>query len=489
MKRLSWRRAGYAAGCSGSALAKGLASASAFCLVLAVATTVASAPASSSRPAPDDRYVVLVSLDGFANFYLGDPRAHIPTLRRMIREGAVADEGLVCSFPTVTWPNHTTLVTGVPPAKHGVLGNTVFDRDKGEPVQLLIDPVFDKDEIVKVPTIYDVAHAAGLKTAAVVWPATRNARSLDWTIPDMGPQELLEKYSTAGWLDELRRAGIPYDRYGDWVKAKEGGPRRDWMATRAAIQAMQQHHVNLVLLHLIELDHAQHEFGPKGGDALWAVSSMDDRLRDLLDAIANVGLSEKTTVIVTSDHGFYATSQSIHPNVKLRQLGLVTVQEATVTAKRAWSVAQGGAASLYIMPGEDTAKVAARIKAAMRDVQGVEAVIEPKDFARIGQAAPHEDRFGADLWLAAKEGYSFSNSHAGDAVVTPNTPGGTHGYLPDPAQMRGIFIAWGRGIKPGAKLGAVHNTQVAPTIARLLGLELPAADGRPLDAMRNQARR
>ena len=123
-----------------------------------------------------------MSVDGLANFYMDDPAAEMPTIRKLAAEGAKA-ASMRASDPTVTWPNHTTLVTGVSPAKHGVVGNNYFDRAKGEKVTLIWDPVLDKDEIVKVPTIYDLAKAAGLKTLAIKWPATRNARSLDLTLP------------------------------------------------------------------------------------------------------------------------------------------------------------------------------------------------------------------------------------------------------------------------------------------------------------------
>ena len=454
----------------------------AFCtssLLLGESWLEACGPAESPATA-DDRAVIMVSLDGFAHFYLDDPLSDIPTLRRMIREGAVADKGMECSFPTVTWPNHTTLVTGVPPGKHGVLANMVFDREKAETVQLLVDPVFDKDEIVKSPTIYDAAHAAGLKTAGIIWPATRAAKSLNWTLPDM-QSPLFEKYATPGWLDELRAAGVPYDRYGDWVKAKEGGPRRDWAATRAAAIALTKLRANLVLLHLIELDHAEHDSGPRSTDAYWAVSTMDNRVRDLLDAIDAAGLRDKVTVIVTSDHGFFATERSINPNVKLRELGLVEVEGDQVARRTAWSVSQGGGASVYITDKSRRNEIASKIKSSLEGVEGIEAIFEQKDFAKIGQATPDEDKFGADLWLAAKNGYSFSNSHTAKEVVTKNAKrDGTHGYLPHHPDMRGIFIAWGRGVKPGTKVGLIQNTQVAPTMARLLDLKFPSASGKPL---------
>jgi predicted AlkP superfamily pyrophosphatase or phosphodiesterase len=451
-------------------------------------SALAGGQAEPGGAAGKDRCVVLVSLDGCAQFSLDDPKSDLPTLRRMAREGAVADGGLTCSFPTVTWPNHTTLVTGVSPGRHGVLGNSVLDREKGEVVSLLLDPVFDKDQIVKVPTIYDAAHAAGLKTAGVVWPATRRAKGLDRVLPDMSGDHF-EAFSTPAWLDELRAQGLPIDRYGPWVKAKEGGPRRDWMFTRAAIDAITRQRANLVLLHLIELDHAQHDGGPGSGDARWALSTMDDRLRDLRDAIEQAGLGDRTTVLVTSDHGFFATDHAIQPNVRLRELGLIRLEGKTVAARQAWSLSQGGAAGVYILDRPGREAIARRIARAMTGVEGIEAVFTPDQYDRIGQARPDDDPHAPDLWLAAKEGYSFSNEAAGDSVVTASKPAGTHGFLPDHPGMRGIFIAWGAGIEPGTKLGRVANTQVAPTIAKLLGLDFPSAEGKPVSAALSRAGR
>src|SRR6476659_4404324 len=159
---------------------------------------------SAAAPTPDpDRIVVLMSVDGLANFYMDDPAAQMPTIRKLAAEGAVA-AGMHASDPTVTWPNHTTLGTGGSPARHGVVGNNYLDRAKGTTITVIWDPDLDKDEVVKVPTVYDVAKAAGLKTAAVHWPASRNAHSLDWTVPDVSKPELIVKYSTPAVLEEAK---------------------------------------------------------------------------------------------------------------------------------------------------------------------------------------------------------------------------------------------------------------------------------------------
>jgi predicted AlkP superfamily pyrophosphatase or phosphodiesterase len=209
---------------------------------------------------------------------------------------------------------------------------------------------------------------------------------------------------------------------------------------------------------------------------------MDDRIRDLTDAIEQLGLREKVTLIVASDHGFFATEHSIHVNSKLREMGLVKVEDKKVVAKDAWCVSQGGGAAVYITNRQRRAEIATQIKRELERVEGIEAAFkDPKDFQKLGQATADQDKFGADVWLAAKEGYSFSNDATRDTVVTKNAKrDGTHGYLPHHPDMRGILITWGRGIRPGTKLGLVHNTQVAPTMARLLGVEFPTATGKPL---------
>src|SRR5688572_36433 len=94
--------------------------------VLALFLPAALAIADDAAPAKVPvKHVVLVSIDGLAASYLDDKRAELPTLRKLAAEGASA-RGMITSFPSVTWPSHTSLITGVHPAKHGVIGNAVW---------------------------------------------------------------------------------------------------------------------------------------------------------------------------------------------------------------------------------------------------------------------------------------------------------------------------------------------------------------------------
>lgn len=425
-----------------------------------------------------DQCVILVSVDGLADFYLDDPRSDMPALRRMAREGARGH--MVCAFPTVTWPNHTSMITGASPRRHGVIGNSYFDRQERKSVQLLVDPVFDKDQTVRVPTLYDVVHQAGLKTCGICWPATRNARTLDLQVPDMFGDGW-DRYGTPSWLAELKAEGFPVERQGPWAVEATGGVMRDWLYTRMAQQVLRKHSPNLVLVHLVEHDHVQHRWAPRSPEAYWCANYSDDRLRDLMEFVGQSPRAKQTTIVVCGDHGFFPIERDIRPNVLLAQLGLVKLSGGKVTEQSAWCVSQGGGCAVYVLDDARRSQIIAQLREALAKLEGVEAVFGPEQFASIGQPTREEDPRAADLWLAAKRNYSFGDSAAGKETVTARkTIGGTHGYLPQHPDLMAACVIWGPGIKPGTDLGKTSINDVAPTIARILGVSMPTAEGKPL---------
>ena len=149
-------------------------------IVLALALLPALAAA---QTAPKDRMLVMISLDGFPAYELDDPALPIPTLRSLIRSGVSARMHTV--NPTVTWPNHTTLVTGVRADEHGLLVNeTLTTTGSWPPVK--VEPMLDKTNMVHARTVYDAAHDAGLTTAQVDWVAINNAPTITWAFSEWG---------------------------------------------------------------------------------------------------------------------------------------------------------------------------------------------------------------------------------------------------------------------------------------------------------------
>jgi predicted AlkP superfamily pyrophosphatase or phosphodiesterase len=146
---------------------------------------------------------------------------------------------------------------------------------------------------------------------------------------------------------------------------------------------------------------------------------------------------------------------------------------------------QGGVAMVYILEPKRRDEVVGRVKTAFTGVEGVQKVVSSDQFGELGVADPHVDPHAPDVLIFANEGYAFGDTAAGKLTFHEKPERkGTHGHDSGLADLHATFVAWGRGIKPQTRLGEIRNTDVAPTIARLLGLQIPNPNGVPLtDAM------
>ena len=273
--------------------------------------------------------------------------------------------------------------------RHGVISNHYLDRQTGKVVTLLTDPDLDKDQIVKVPTLYDVAKEAGLTTASVCWPASRRAKTLDWTVPDVASEKLWETCATPGLMDECKRAGIPFESYGELTRTQETG-KRDKLATEIFTLILRKHHPRLALLHIGNVDHVEHQHGPQTPEAYNAIKGADADIADVWDELKH-DFPGKATLLIVSDHGFFPYRRAIFPNVVLRDAGLVEVKGPRVVGGAVRVLPEGGAALIYVMQPGDRAAVIDRVAAALKPIEGIGKIIEPKDFNAYGIADPAAD--------------------------------------------------------------------------------------------------
>lgn len=418
-----------------------------------------------------DRIVVLITLDGLPAYAFDDPKLPAPTLRRLAREGASARAMTVVN-PAVTWPNHATLATGVRPARHGVIFNGLLVRDgPGQPVRV---EQRGRDALVRVPTVYDVAHAAGLTTAHVNWIPHQTGGTITWAFPERpdpkGPVE--QELVAAGILTEAELVDFN----------KSNPPWRDHIWTQAAVHIIRKRKPNLLLFHLLNLDSTHHKYGPRTHAGQNAIAYADGCVRDVLDAIDAAGLKDRATVIVASDHGFKAVKKNIRPNAALRQKGMVRLEGSKVLSCDAWSFPEGGTAMVYVTRADRREETLARVREIVLALEGVERLVESAEYEALGLPSPKENGQMADLVIVAKPGYAFGSTPEGEPVV--DVPVGLslghHGYLSSDPDMDAIFIAWGWGIRAGERLERIENVDVAPTVAALLGLAMRNVTGKPL---------
>ena len=440
-----------------------------FGYVLVVAAT-SRFDAQAPQTRPGTNHVVLISLDGFGGWALDDPYLPVPTLRRLAAAGAVA-KGLRPVDPTVTWANHTSMVTGVPPSVHGVIFNGLLIRKPDVPP--VVEPWRDKKELVHARTLYDAAHERGLTTAQVDWVAILNAPTITWEFPERpDPKgQIAQEAVKAGILSQADLESF-HTRNILW---------RDHIWTEAAAHIVRQHRPNLLLFHLLNLDSTQHRYGPRTPAAMDAMAHLDSQVATILGAVEKAGLSKQTTVFVVSDHGFKAVKRQIRPNVVFTKAGLLTVEAGKAVGARVYSVPEGGTALVYMTVPDPSGDLVKQAKSALNGLEGLASIIEAPEFDKYGLPQPTPTGQMGALLLTAKEGYAFTGD-VGDAPVVDAPPGslGSHGYLASDPDLQALFIASGRGIRPGIKLESVSNLDLAPTIARLLDLEMPAAKGKVL---------
>ena len=429
---------------------------------------------SSARELPrKDHIVVVISLDGFPAYALDDPRLPIPTLRKLAREGAFA-HSMQPINPTVTWPNHTTLVTGVDASQHQVLVNGLITHNADGTIA--IEPWRDKDILVHSPTVYDAAYKAGLTTAQVDWVAVYGAKTITWTFPeDPNPKGLIEGELVAAGLVTQEQLAHFDDSSPAW---------QDQIRTDAAVEIVKRYKPNLMLFHLLSLDDTNHEYGPMGDASFEAMAFLDDRVKQVIDALRSQGLADRATILIVSDHGFRKMSHTIHANVQLRHEGFV--REVNGKAMwDAWVVPVGGAAMVYVTDPTRRAELLPKLRSLFVGADGVQAVYSQEAFTKLGLPLPTQSDQAPDLFLAAKPGYGFADDAEGN--IGENSNGGTYGYLNNDSEMNAIFMAWGSGIRHGIQLDRISNLDVAPTIATLLGIEMKNVAGHPLSKILTDA--
>jgi predicted AlkP superfamily pyrophosphatase or phosphodiesterase len=441
---------------------------------VAIALAVAAVPAArQTRRADTANHVVIITLDGFPGWALDDPYLPVPTLRALATRGATA-KGMRPVNPSVTWPNHTSIVTGVTPAKHGVLFNGILVRDPG--VSPRVEPWRDKSEMVRAPTLYDVAHQAGLTTAQVDWVAILNTPAMTWEFP-----ERPERPETKPEIGrEMVKAGALSQADLDTF-ATRNIVWRDEVWTNAAIHILRAHRPNLLLFHLLALDSTQHRYGPRTPAAMTSMALLDAQVARIVRTLEETGLMARTTIFVLSDHGFRSVKRQIFPNAALLKAGLVKAADGKITATDAYVVPEGGTALVYVTAPDPAGEILARTRQALAGLEGIDKVIEPGDYAQYGLPQPAANQQMGALFLTAKEGYAFAGA-AGDKTVgdAPEGSLGAHGYLSTDPDIQSLFIASGRGIKRGVTLDTVNNLDVAPTASALLKLQMKDVEGRVL---------
>lgn len=397
-----------------------LAFAGAFCLALLISLVPIRATASSHVRSR----VLLISIDAFRPDDLG--RGFTPTLDALARAGASGR--LRPAFPTLTFPNHYALVTGLRPDHNGIVDNTMEDPDLGRFAISDAKATTDRRWWDAADPIWATAERQGRKTGVVFWPGSQ--------APIRGVTPRLLRAFTPN-VDTASRVDTLLGWYGNG-----DGP-------------------DLAILYIDAVDAASHAHGPGSPPLFEAVSQVDREIGRLLRGLADVGVRGLDVVIV-SDHGMTATSRD-------RVLRLDTLGDAA-----GWRLIAAGA-SPGLKHGGPIAAIAPTRPG------GADVLIGRHDHFTCWPKSRLPARFGYGrnprvpaVICLADEGWILLDGRGGDDVQ--KTPLGSHGFDPDAPSSEALFIASGPDIRRGVSIGRVPNVEVHALVARLLRLRAPRGD-------------
>lgn len=375
------------------------------------------------------RRVLVVSIDGLDQRYLAEADRRglrIPNIRKLMREGQWAD-GVVGVVPTVTWPSHTTMISGVDPSVHGIEGNRRPRAEGGE--------YYWNVSLLKAKTLIDAMKTAGRSAAAITWPVTVDA-PLTYNLPEYferrqgGSMDLRSIESKSAPPDLVQKIAEMYPTFAQqWMD--------DRTRTLATLYLLKTAHPDLILVHLVNLDAEAHDTGPFTREANATLEHIDQLVGDMLRALP----SEYNFVLV-SDHGFEKVDEVVNLAMVAKARGVDGVRVRPTMA-----VADSPAAADLIRKLRTEGKF------------GVGREI-PKD--EIIRFAPNLAKAAAVVEPAP--GYEFTDSGAERAKPREL---GNHGFWP--TRYRSVYIAWGPGVQ-ARRLPEISQKDIAGRLAELLGV-------------------
>lgn len=430
-------------------------------------------------------------------------------------EGAAVCEHVNSVYPSITYPAHTSIVTGRMPKNHGIVNNTRRQPERPEP------DWYWQRRFVKGTTLYDEVIKKGGRTAALLWPVTARSR-IRWNIPEVLANRPWQTQVTASLTNSSPLYLLDMNR--KFGKLRDGirQPALDNFSHACVLDTIRRKNPQLFLVHYTDLDTQRHIYGVEHEKCTQAMRRHDERLGEILRALEETGPMEDTTVVVLGDHCQKNTKQVVFPNFFLKQEGYLSGKDGRVTDWQVMAKNCDGCCYLYLNPaclnpavrqagaggsrnsgqtggenggrrnaGRKTGRLTGEaIAGRVRELFERLAADPANGIARILPAEEAAAR-GADpaclFMLEAAEGFyfldDFEEPRHSVAEEKKHRMRATHGYLPEGEDYATFFAMKGCGVKAGASVASMTLWDEGPTLAKLLGVDLGETDGRVLEEL------
>ena len=397
--------------------------------------------------------VVLISLDALFD-------QDLPLMRQQPFFGEFLAHASGCThvrtvYPALTYPAHTTLVTGVDPRQHGIGHNQPHHPE----LEASMRPWYWDRAQVKVPNLFDAVKEAGGSCASILWPVTGKTKSIRWNFPEVlalpGENQTWKmlRYGSPLWLlqMELRHRS---------ERVSLRGPHLSDYATILLKDVIASHAPDLSAVHLVDLDDMRHHHGVFNRETRKAIQRLDHRAAEIWETMQHTPGMEGAALCLVSDHGQADVRETVSLGEALTRLGLgslFTVQS------------NGFGAYLFFRQKEEEEAHLGELTDFLRQHLAelrASAVYSAEDLAAMGAVE------GVSLAVEAAPGVVYD-----DGLPQAKREKATHGFGPGHPAENCLFALRGKGIREGVWIPDMPMRDVAPTLAGILGVKMPQARG------------
>ena len=421
-----------------------------------------------------DSYMIIISLDAVDTKDFEILR-ELPNFKRLSEKSSYSKE-VDTVYPSLTYPAHTTIVTGKYPNNHGIINNTLVQPGNTSP-----DWFWHKDKI-QGKTIYDLAKEKGLKTAALLWPVTAKA-NIDYNLPEIFANRWWQNQILVSLANGSKAYQFQLNSRFRNLRNGINQPELDNFVIASLLHTLRKKQPELIMVHLTDVDSQRHQHGYSSPEALYGLKRHDSRIGEILNCLQLMGIQDETTIVVLGDHSCKDTDYVIKLNKLFIDKGWIVFDNKGRLSD--WIVFMNscdGSAYIYLKDNCNL-ELLNQVKSLIEEFSKnnnncIEEILIGEEACKVGA-----DKTCA-LMLEAKEGYYFVGDFEGQPIEKTGNKyyKATHGYsTKHKKDYKTFFMISGSNIKKDFNIGKMHLVDEGPTIAKLLGGTLPEADGKVIN--------
>ena len=400
----------------------------------------------------------IISLDALG-YSDEDVYKNLPFFKKCINQGTWIRR-FKSIYPTLTYPIHSTVVSGRYPTSHGIDNNL-----KLEPEKQKMDWYWDEVEL-KGDSIFRAAKRKNLKVAAFRWPAT-GFGDISFNLPEAWSfdgeylKDHLMRKGSSDFILELE------EKFGEFT-AESTQDEKDEYISKAAAYTFEKYQPDITFMHLVDVDHIKHRYGAKHFGINRGIERLDKRLDELFENISKIRPLDEINIMFMSDHSQIDTSVGIRLNKMLEEMNLLIPNpDGTTNDYEAYFLTCGGSAALYLKNPADKElieKIENRILEL--EIEGIDRIFSEQEIKNMGASSR------AVLWVEAKEGFAFEATAIGEIISEENVVNvaGNHGFLPEKEGNLAMGIFVGPAFHKGKIIEMEELIRFAPTVDKILNL-------------------